>query len=192
MKITSAEYIISAFDKTQFPQNRLPEVAFAGRSNVGKSSLLNRLAGKDIARISRTPGKTRAVNFFLMNNKFYFVDLPGYGFARVSKSMRRGWHELIEGYISGRPNLAAVIVLIDSRREEIPDADLQMIDYLCHIRISSIPVFTKIDKLNRSELARLKQAAIRKLPESSESIFFSAVTCEGVADLLNRIDGCLH
>jgi GTP-binding protein len=187
MKITSAEYVISALDKTQFPQDRLPEVAFAGRSNVGKSSLLNRLAGKDIARISRTPGKTRAVNFFLINNKFYFVDLPGYGFARVSKSMRRDWHDLIEGYISGRPNLAAVIVLIDSRRDEIPDTDLQMIDYARHIRIPSIPVFTKIDKLNRSELARLKQAAARKLPSGSEPVLFSAVTAEGSADLLKRI-----
>ena len=191
MKIISAEYVISAFNKKQFPTGPLPEVAFAGRSNVGTSSLLNCLVGKKIAKISGTPGKTRSINFFLINRKLYFVDLPGYGYARVSKRMRQDWQKLIESYIDQGSNLRAVIVIIDVRREEIPPSDLQMIEYLRSVEVPCIPVFTKIDKLNRSKLARMKKLHARQLPAECEPAFFSAVTRDGLAELGRRIDDCV-
>ena len=187
MKITSAEFVISAYGGSQFPTDRLPEIVFAGRSNVGKSSLLNRLAGKDIAKISGTPGKTRSINFFLINKKCYFVDLPGYGYARVSKSMRRDWQALIEGYISNSENLRASIVIIDVRREKIPESDIQMMEYLLSVDVPCIPVLTKIDKLNRSKLARMKKIHARQLPGSTEPVLFSAVTKDGLSELRKRI-----
>lgn len=187
MKITSSEYIVSAFNRTQFPKDRLPEIAFAGRSNVGKSSLLNCLVGRDIAKISGTPGKTRAINFFLINRKFYFVDLPGYGYARVPKRMQESWRQLMEGYIGGRPNLRAAVVIIDVRREAIPEMDLQMIDYLSSVKVACVPVLTKVDKLSRSALARLKKAHARQLPSEAHPTLFSAVTREGLSELRNRI-----
>ncbi len=187
MKITSAEYIISAYTSSQFPHARLPEVAFAGRSNVGKSSLLNCLIGRDIAKVSGTPGKTRAINFFLINRKFHFVDLPGYGYARVSKEMQQSWHQLIEGYIGNRPNLRTIVLIIDARREQIPPTDLQMVDYILSVKVPYVPVLTKIDKLNRSELARLKKTLFSQFPPGFEPILFSAVTREGLAELQKRI-----
>ncbi len=191
MKITSTEYIVSAHTISQFPKDNRFEIAFAGRSNVGKSSLLNCLAGKSVAKISGTPGKTRAINFFLADDKFYLVDLPGYGYARVSKKMRRDWQGLIEGYIGNRPNLRAAVVIIDARRETIPDTDVQMMDYLVSVGVPCIPVFTKVDKLSRSKVAQMKKTRARQLPKGAEPILFSAVTREGLADLRKRIAGYL-
>jgi GTP-binding protein len=187
MKITSVEFVVSAHRGSQFPSDRLPEIMFAGRSNVGKSSLLNRLAGRDIAKTSSTPGKTRAINFFLINESYYYVDLPGYGYARVSKSMRRDWQALIEGYIANRESLRASVVIIDVRREKIPESDMQMMDYLLSVDVPCIPVLTKIDKLNRSKLARMKKIHARQLPDSCEPVFFSAVTKDGLNDLRKQI-----
>jgi GTP-binding protein len=187
MKITSVEFVISAHGQSQFPTDRLPEIVFAGRSNVGKSSLLNRLIGRNIAKTSSTPGKTRAINFFLINNRYYFVDLPGYGYARVAKSMRRDWQMLIEGYIANRESLRASVVIIDARREKIPESDMQMMDYLVSVGVPCIPVLTKIDKLNRSKLARMKRIYARQLPDSCEPVLFSAVTKDGLSDLRKRI-----
>jgi len=191
MKLTSAEYIVSAVEPSQFPTDRLPELAFAGRSNVGKSSLLNCLVGRDIARASRTPGKTRAINFFLINREFYFVDLPGYGYARVSKQMRQSWQQLMEGYIGNRPNLRAVVVIIDARREIIPPQDLQMVDYLHSVRVPCIPALTKADKLSRSELAHRERSLKTQLASDAQPLFFSAVTGLGKTDLWRRIAICL-
>jgi len=187
MKITSAEFVVSAHARSQFPKGHLPEIVFAGRSNVGKSSLLNRLVGRDIAKTSGTPGKTQAINFFLINKSYYFVDVPGYGYARVSKSARRDWQALMEGYISNRENLRASVVIIDVRREEIPESDMQMMDYLLSVEVPCIPVLTKIDKLNRSKLAQMKKIHARQLPGSFEPVFFSAVTKDGLTDLRKRI-----
>ncbi len=187
MKITSTKFILSAHGRSQFPTDRLPEIVFAGRSNVGKSSLLNRLAGSAIAKISGTPGKTRAINFYLINEKFYFVDLPGYGYARVSKQMRSDWQKLIEGYLSDRPSLRATVVIIDVRREEIPESDVQMMDYLLSVDVPCIPVLTKIDKLNRSKLAKMKKIHMRQLPKGCEPVLFSAVTKAGLSELQKRI-----
>ena len=187
MKITSTKFILSAYGRSQFPTDRLPEIVFAGRSNVGKSSLLNRLVGRDIAKTSGTPGKTQAINFFLINEKYYFVDLPGYGYARVSKKMRGDWQKLIEGYLSDRPSLRASIVIIDVRREKIPESDIQMMDYLLSVGVPCIPVLTKIDKLNRSKLAKMKKIHARQLPKDCEPVLFSAVTKDGLSELGKRI-----
>lgn len=192
MKITSAEHIVSAFTVSQFPKHVLPEIAFAGRSNVGKSSLLNCLAGRKIAKTSGTPGKTRSINFFLMNQKFCFVDLPGYGYARVSKRMRAEWPKLIESYIGKRPNLRAVVVIIDARREQIPMSDVHMIDYLLSEHVPCIPVFTKIDKLNRSGLARIKRLHENSFPGGYRPVFFSAVTKAGFKELSGCIAGYIE
>ncbi len=187
MKITSVEFILSAYQPVQFPGDRLPEVAFAGRSNVGKSSLLNRLVGQRVAKISSTPGKTRALNFFFINKKFYLVDLPGYGYARVSKTMRRDWQKLMETYISNRPNLSVVVVIIDVRREEIPESDIQMMQYLLSVKVPCIPVLTKVDKLSRSQRAKMKKLHAAQLPEEYEPVLFSAVTKEGLDELSRRV-----
>jgi len=189
MKITSAEYIVSAVNKSQFPKDSLPEIAFAGRSNVGKSSLLNCLVGKSIAKTSGTPGKTRTINFFLMNGKFYYVDLPGYGYARVAKSMRKSWQDLMETYLTQRLNLKATVVIIDVRREEIPSSDMQMVDFLQSAQVPCIPVFTKADKLNRGALAQAVRLHKKQLPAQYEPILFSAVTKQGLQDLSRGIAG---
>jgi GTP-binding protein len=191
MRISSLQYTTSAFRKSQFPKGNLPEIAFAGRSNVGKSSLLNCLVGKDIAKISGTPGKTRAINFFLVNEKFYFVDLPGYGYARVSKEMRHNWQELIEGYLSQRASLKATVVIIDVRREVIPPSDIQMMDYLHEVGVVCVPVFTKADKLKQSERVRMKKAHSRQLPNDCSPVLFSSVTREGADELWKRLAGYL-
>jgi GTP-binding protein len=183
VKIHSAQFVVSAASRSQFPKDRLLEFAFAGRSNVGKSSLLNCLVGRKIAKISQTPGKTQTINFFLIDDRFYFVDLPGYGYAKVPKAIKQGWQKLLEGYIGDRPNLKAVIVIIDARREEIPQADLQMIEYVLSVGASCIPVFTKVDKLSRSEQARLKREVFTQLPPGLEPLPFSSITGEGKKEL---------
>jgi GTP-binding protein len=188
MKVTSAEFVVSANSPSQFPRGRLPEIAFSGRSNVGKSSLLNRIVGQKIAKTSSAPGKTQTVNFFLINRKFHFVDLPGYGFACVSRQTRDSWRRLIEEYIGKRETLRAVVVIIDVRREEIPSTDLQMIEYLHSIGVPAIIALTKADKLSRSQLSRALRARQRQLPSGAEIIPFSAVTGEGVRELSQKIE----
>lgn len=188
MKVSSVEFVVSAHSPAQFPRGHLPEIAFSGRSNVGKSSLLNRLVGRKIAKTSGDPGKTRAINFFLVNRKFHFVDLPGYGYARVSKSTRDSWRRLMEQYIGNRENLRTVVVLIDVRREEIPSTDAQMIEYLESVGVPAIIVFTKADKLSRSQLSRRLKAQQRHIPAGLEIIPFSAVTGEGVRELSKKLE----
>src|SRR5678816_4799247 len=115
MRVARAEFIKSAFERSHSPHDKRPEIAFLGRSNVGKSSLLNSLLQrKGLARTSNTPGRTQSINFFLINDAFYFVDLPGYGYARVSKTMRKGWGELIENYLADRPQLVLSILIVDA------------------------------------------------------------------------------
>src|SRR5688500_2374134 len=139
------------------PQNELPEVAFAGRSNVGKSSLLNRLVRrKAFARVSRTPGRTREINFFQVNGRFVLADLPGYGYARISKERRAEWRPLIEAYLRRSANLRGVVQLIDVRRDPTDD-DLQMLDFLSELGTPTIIAVTKVDKLSTAEgVARVR------------------------------------
>jgi len=154
MKILSAEFVISAAKSHQFPMDGRPQIAFAGRSNVGKSSIINALLHrKSLVKTSVTPGKTQLINFFVVNDNFYFVDLPGYGFARVPRAVTDAWGPMIEGYLKDSPRLAAVVLLLDSRRS--PDErDKRMIAWLGKYAIPSVYVLTKSDKLNRQETDR--------------------------------------
>ena len=170
------------------PEPKLPEIAFAGRSNVGKSSLINRLLRrKKVARVSKTPGRTREINFFEVNGEFILADLPGYGYARVSKERKAAWRPLIEGYLRGSPTLRGVVHLLDARR--VPsDDDLLMLDFLAQIGTPTIVVATKIDKLPRGELAvRVEQLAREAGVELEQVIPFSAVSGDGRDELAEAI-----
>ena len=170
------------------PEPTLPEVAFAGRSNVGKSSLLNRLIHrKKFARVSNTPGRTREINFFKVNEEFIFVDLPGYGYARISKEKRAEWRPLIEGFLRHSPQLRGIVQLLDLRHDPTGD-DRQMLDFLGEIEIPTIVVLTKIDKLTpRERNKRIIEITSALGLESDQVLAFSAVTGEGRNELAEAI-----
>jgi GTP-binding protein len=145
------------------PETTLPEVAFAGRSNVGKSALLNVLVRRRAAaRVSRTPGRTREVNFFQVNDDFILVDLPGYGYARVSKTQREGWRPLIEGYVQGSPHLRGLVLLLDSRREPSTE-DREMLDFLADVGLPTLVAITKMDKFGPAAGAERVAAIVAEL-----------------------------
>ncbi len=166
------------------PEAGLPEVAFSGRSNVGKSSLLNQLVRrKAFARVSKTPGRTREINFFGVNRAFLLVDLPGYGYARVSKEKQGAWGQLIEGYLRDNPNLRGVVQLLDARHEPTAD-DLRMFDLLGELGVPALVVMTKVDKLSTKQRAvQLATLAARCGVEEDQVIPCSATTGEGRDDL---------
>lgn len=170
------------------PPALLPEVAFAGRSNVGKSSLLNRLVNrKKAARVSNTPGRTREINFFEVNGQFILADLPGYGYARISKEQRAAWRPLIEGYLRDNAMLRGVVLLLDARRHPSED-DLQMLDFLASVGTPTIIVATKIDKLKTAERGpRIGELAREAGIELDQIIPFSAVTNDGRDELAEAI-----
>jgi GTP-binding protein len=189
MIIKQADFMGVFVDMDQLPTDQLPEVAIVGRSNVGKSSLINRLANrKNLAKSSSTPGKTRTINFYCFNRSWYLVDLPGYGFAKVSRSEKAGWGKMIEKYLSGRKTLRGVILLVDIRHSPSVD-DRTMKDWLEHHQIPFMVVATKADKLSRS--ARQKNLAmIRRelqLPMEQPPLGFSAVSGEGLEELLQAL-----
>jgi len=170
------------------PQNELPEVAFAGRSNVGKSSLLNRLVRrKAFARVSNTPGRTREINFFKVNDRFVLVDLPGYGYAQISKARKAEWLPLIEGYLRQSPALRGVVQLLDVRHAPSKD-DLQMLDFLADVGVPTIVVLTKIDKLRPRELPERVHALATELQLDEEQMIpFSATTNAGRHELAEAV-----
>jgi GTP-binding protein len=170
------------------PTNDLPEVAFAGRSNVGKSSLLNRLVKrKAFARVSNTPGRTREINFFKVNGTFVLADLPGYGYAKISKTRKAEWMPLIEGYLRASTALRGVVQLLDSRHHP-SEEDLQMLDFLADVGVPTVVVLTKIDKLRKREVAeRIHAIAVALRLEDDQVIPFSAETNEGRDDLAEAL-----
>ncbi|MES2176839.1 MAG: ribosome biogenesis GTP-binding protein YihA/YsxC [Gemmatimonadota bacterium] len=170
------------------PTNELPEVAFAGRSNVGKSSLLNRLVRrKAFARVSNTPGRTREINFFKVNGTFVLADLPGYGYAKISKTRKAEWLPLIEGYLRISPALRGVVQLLDIRHHP-SEEDIQMFDFLAEIEVPTIVVLTKIDKLRTREVAgRVHEIAVALRLEDEQMIPFSAETNHGRDDLADAV-----
>jgi len=190
MIVTSCGFKTSAQSADRFPRDGFPQIAFMGRSNVGKSSLINRLLGrKGLARTSKTPGRTRAIHFYLVNGRAYFVDLPGYGWARVPRPMREEWKGLVESYLEGPfgPDLA--IVLADSRHE--PTAlDRELVDWLRATRVPYEVLLTKADKLSRGALAPAARqaAATLGLPVDRPPLPISAVTGDGVPALWRVID----
>lgn len=187
-KITSAEFVVSAFTIRQFPEESVPEIAFAGRSNVGKSSLINALLlRKRLVKTSNTPGRTQSINWFLINKAFYFVDLPGYGFARVPKEVQARWQWLIENYLQRRKTLKGVVLIMDGRHPAMPQ-DVQLYHWLSARSFSIIPVLTKVDKLsrNRWEGARLECARILVIPPE-DIVLFSAIEKTGRGELWARL-----
>lgn len=189
MKITGAEFETSAVKNTSYPAGELPEVALAGRSNVGKSSLLNRLVNrKALARIGNTPGRTRLINFFLVNGFFRLVDLPGYGYAKVSKAERDSWRKMVEGYLRNRENLKGVVLLVDGRHQPTAQ-DVQMYGWLKDQGISAAVAATKADKLSRSRVFQSLKVirSTLSMTENDPLIPFSSETGQGREELLKVI-----
>ncbi len=185
MQFHDVRFLLSVHSAKQLPAEDLPEIAFAGRSNVGKSSLMNRLMGrKGMVKVSSTPGKTQGLNFFLIDDACYFVDLPGYGFARVSKGMQASWQGLITGYLENRQSLCCVVVIVDIRHAP-KEQDTQLLTWLRQKGIPFLPVYTKLDKLSGNQ--RIKNAAILDAGHglsASQRVLFSSKTGQGRDDLL--------
>ena len=180
MNISSADFVISAVKPAGYPPPTFPEIAFAGRSNVGKSSLINTLINrKSLVKTSRTPGRTQLINFFLINKTLSFVDLPGYGYARVPEAVRKTWGPMIETYLSTRECLKGVVVLMDVRRD--PGAEeMNLLEWLRFHQVPAIPVLTKADKFSRTKQhlrRKLIAEALGMIPENL--ILFSAKSRQG-------------
>jgi GTP-binding protein len=187
--IRNVEFIGGMAEKHGWrPESSLPEVAFAGRSNVGKSSLLNTLVRrKSFARVSRTPGRTREINFFRINNTFVLVDLPGYGYARISKEKKAGWRPMIESYLRRTTQLRGIVLLLDIRREPSED-DRAMLDFLAELGVPTIVALTKADKLNKAGARERTTEISRSLAlEADQVIQFSVQSGEGRLELLEAI-----
>jgi len=188
MKITSTEFIKSALKRSDYPKESLPEVAFAGRSNVGKSSLINTIVNrKNLARTSSSPGRTQMLNFFRINNQIYFVDLPGYGFAKVPSQVRAQWKPMVEDYLKYRKTLKLVIIILDIRRSPGRE-DASLIRWLEAFGIPFLVVLTKSDKISKNQCST-QQKTIKNflLLEDEELICFSAVTRKGRQEILKHI-----
>jgi GTP-binding protein len=190
MKITSAEFVLGVANLRQLPKEDRKEVAFLGRSNVGKSSLINKLCSrKKLARPSTQPGKTRELNYFLINREFYFVDLPGYGYAKVPEQVRSSWGKLVEQYLKSRKHLALVVQLVDSRHEP-SELDLMMVGWLQYYQIPFVVALTKADKLPQSKMAGYVNSArshFSRFPLCREVIAFSSITGIGKTEVLKVI-----
>ena len=186
MRISSARFVKSAKQPDDFPHDQRPEIVFCGRSNIGKSSLLNALTNsRGLARTSSTPGRTQTINFFLVDERTYFVDLPGYGYANVSKTTRNSWGRMIETYLTGRKELKLVLMLVDCR---IPptESDRMLKEWLDHNGIPNAVVLTKADKLSKNQLTKALRTSAEIL-KTKETIAFSAVTGFGKDAVLSRI-----
>ena len=190
MKITSAEFLKSALKEADWPHDNIPEIAFLGRSNVGKSSLINSLLGvRGLARTSSTPGRTQVLNFFLINRQFRVVDLPGYGYAQAPKAIKAEWSSAAEDYLAQREQLVLSIHIVDSRHEPSKQ-DLQLHDWLVHHHKPHLIVATKSDKLSKNEISRNVKRAARAF-KSDNLIIYSATKRVGRDRLWSAIEKSL-
>ena len=190
MKIKKAELKAVAVKPAQYPEDTMPEVAFAGRSNVGKSSLINLLLNrKKLARVSGSPGKTRTINFYEINDVFRIVDLPGYGYAKVSKSVTENWGQMIETYLAGRQSLRKVIQLVDIRHAPTAQ-DIQMYEWLRHYELDGLIVATKADKISRNEMQKNISVIRKTLALSDDDLILpvSALKRTGTEQLLEILE----
>ncbi|AGQ23389.1 YihA family ribosome biogenesis GTP-binding protein [Lactobacillus helveticus] len=191
MIIKSSNYAVSAVREDQYPKDNLPEIALSGRSNVGKSSLINTLLNrKNLARTSSQPGKTQTLNFYLINDEFYLVDVPGYGYARVSQKKRQEFGEMIQDYLETRPNLKGLVILIDSRHEPTKD-DIAMYNYAQYLNLPILVVCTKIDKIKKSQVNKAMSRLKKNIDLNYDYVTvltFSSVTKLHVAELGNWIE----
>ena len=192
MKIASAEFVTSATKPSQYPLEDLPEIAFAGRSNVGKSSLINILVNrKHLVKTSSTPGRTQTINFFDINKNLTFVDLPGYGYARVPEAIQKKWGPMIETYLSGRRTLKAVVMIMDIRRTP-REEEQNLIEWLKHYSIARILVLTKADKLSKTNQNQKRTVYAATLGENEDDlILFSAKSRQGREALWQAIEKLL-
>ena len=190
MKITSAEFLKSSFQADQWPTGELPEIAFMGRSNVGKSSLINSLlAVRGLARTSSTPGRTQSLNFFLINKRFRFVDLPGFGYARVPKAIQASWGEMVSSYLAKREQLVLSIHIVDSRHEPTT-LDLQLHEWLAQSEQPRLIVATKSDKLSNNELKE-SLGRVKRVFSKERVVTFSAKTGRGGSEIWRAIESAL-
>lgn len=180
---------MSAVNKSQYPAEGIPEIALAGRSNVGKSSIINTLLNRrNFARTSQTPGKTRTINFYLINNEFYFVDLPGYGYAKIAKSEKEKWGGIMERYLESRQELCSILLLVDIRHEPTAD-DKLMYEWIKHFGYNCVVIATKADKISRGQYQKHISIIRKKLQlESSEKVIpVSSLKKTGVEELWEEI-----
>ena len=193
MKITGVDFVTSAVRKSQYPEDKKAEFLMIGRSNVGKSSFINTLVNrKNIARIRSIPGKTQTLNFFLINDNFYLVDVPGYGFAKVSKSLKNKFGVIIEDYLKDRENLKMVFMLVDFRHKPTND-DVLMYDYLKYYKIPVTIIATKSDKVSKNSYVK-NEKIIREtlnLDENDDIILFSSVSKLGKQDVYQKIENII-
>ena len=194
MKINKSDLETVAVKPSQYPAPDLREIAFAGRSNVGKSSLLNLLTGRrKLARVSGSPGKTRTINFYIINDAFRIVDLPGYGYAKVAKSVSAGWGEMMERYLQNRENLVKVVQLVDIRHAPSKQ-DVEMYEYLRHYGLDGLVVATTADKISRNQMAKQMKLIKQTLGLSSEDVVIpvSALKKTGYQELLDEMEKILE
>ena len=190
MKITSANFVVSAMRRSQYPTDGLPEFMLVGRSNVGKSSFINTITNnKKMARVSNTPGKTRHLNFYLLNDSFYFVDVPGYGYASVSKKEQRKFGLMIEEYLEKRPNLVRTYMLVDLRHKPSDD-DVLMYKYLKYYKLPVTIVATKLDKISKNKREKAASLVLKtlELEKGDTFVMLSNITKEGKEKILNEIE----
>ncbi|MCL1630526.1 ribosome biogenesis GTP-binding protein YihA/YsxC [Sporolactobacillus sp. CPB3-1] len=194
MKVTQADYVISAVGPAQYPNNGLPEFALAGRSNVGKSSFINKMLNRrNLVRISEKPGKTQKLNYFIINDSFYFVDVPGYGYAKVSKKEKEAWGRMLETYFAERTVLSAVVHLVDLRHPPSKE-DVQMHEFLAFYKRPVITIATKADKIPKSRQQKHKQIIAQTLSLTPEDplILFSSQTGAGKEEAWRALEHYLH
>lgn len=192
MDFSKVDFLLSVHSLKQLPEEGMPEIAFAGRSNVGKSSLMNKLIGrKGLVKVSARPGKTQGLNYFKVGEQCYLVDLPGYGYAKVPRGMQNAWQTLISSYLENRKTLRCVVVIVDIRHEAKPQ-DTQLLEWLRDQSIPCLPVYTKIDKLSgskRDKHARILDKGHGIAP--SDRLLFSAKTGQGRDELITALQGFL-